>query len=75
MSRDTLKKKKKKIPAFMFTNPCGSQGSEGGQTKQGRPLRASSSLFTLKTSIGAPGIQLPHRVQGYMVQVSFCFSW
>lgn len=40
------------------------------RTKRGQLLWvASSSLFVLKTSLGAPGIQLPQkRVHGYMVQ-------
>ena len=59
LSPDTLKKKKK-IPASIFTKQCRSWGSEGVQDKRPATLWvASSSLFILKTSLGAPGIQLP----------------
>lgn len=59
-------KKKKKIPAFIFTKQHGSWGNEGGQDRKGPAgLGAGSSLFVLKTSLRVPGIQVPRRVEGY----------
>lgn len=58
-------KKKKKDSSFYLHKTMGVRAVRVDRTEQGQLLWvASSSLFTLKTSFGAPGIQLPQKSSG-----------
>lgn len=71
----TLKKKKKRFQLLSSQNN-GSQGSEGGQdrTKPATLGSQQQSLHLEDLTRGSWDAAAPEKVQGYMVQSSFCLS-